>query len=83
MQFNLCEVPAAPAEQWLIYVYFGHSSYQVPGSIIISLDSSIIIISLDSSIIILITLVIISISVIISVIISLIIAIILFLLNAF
>ena len=74
MQFNLCEVPAAPAEQWLIYVYFGHSSYQVPGSIIISLDSSIII---------LITLVIISISVIISVIISLIIAIILFLLNAF
>ena len=73
MQFNLCEVPAAPAEQWLIYVYFGHSSYQVPGSIIISLDISII----------LITLVIISISVIISVIISLIIAIILFLRNAF
>ena len=79
MQFNLCEVPAASAEQWLIYVYFGHSSYQVPGSIIISLDISIITISLVSSIIILITLVIVSISVII----SLIIAIISFLRNAF
>ena len=31
-QFNLCRVPTASAEQWLIYVYFAPNSHQVPGN---------------------------------------------------